>query len=153
MGIKTTTYTTRYNLGDYWTCFDFINLGLQNNEFNYKKSLKMNNTDEISTVNIALEEYLSSFRVYIVKHYYFTYGHENVIKEKIYNTGTNNERLERAEKFYKLICQNISTHHLMGTDPVEHKSSVSLSFIEKQNDIEKVTVLKKTDNKILRDRL
>ena len=113
----------------------------------------MNNTDEISTVNIALEEYLSSFKVYIVKHYYFIDGHENVIKEKIYNTGTNNERLERAEKFYKLICQNISTQHLMGTDPVEHKFSVSLSFIEKQNDIEKVTVLKKTDNKILRDTL
>ena len=67
----------------------------------------MNNTDEISTVNIALEEYLSSFKVYIFKHYYFIDGHENVIKEKIYNTGTNNERLERAEKFYKLICQNI----------------------------------------------
>ena len=76
-------------MGDYWTCFDFINLWLQNNKFNYKKSLKMNNTDEISTVNIALEEYLSSFKVYIVKHYYFIDGHENVIKEKIYNTGTN----------------------------------------------------------------
>ena len=146
-------HANHYNLGDYWTCFDFINLGLQNNKFNYKKSLKMNNTDEISTVNIALEEYLSSFKVYIVKHYYFIDGHENVIKEKIYNTGTNNERLERAEKFYKLICQNISTQHLMGTAPVEHKFSVSLSFIEKQNDIEKVTVLKKTDNKILRDTL
>ena len=51
---------------------------------------------------IALEEYLSSFKVYIFKHYYFIDGHENVIKEKIYNTGTNNERLERAEKFYRL---------------------------------------------------
>ena len=49
----------------------------------------MNKTDEISTVNFALEEYLSSFKVYIVKHYYFIDGHENVIKEKIYNTGTN----------------------------------------------------------------
>ena len=37
----------------------------------------------------------------------------------------------------------------MGTAPVEHKFSVSLSFIEKQNGIEKVTILKQANNNIL----
>ena len=105
---------------------------------------------EISTVNTSLEEYLNSFNVYVVKLVYFIDGHENIIQEKIYNTGTNEVRLERAEKFYKLTHQNILTKHDMDTTSNEHPFLISLSSVEKRSGIEKVTILKQDNNESLK---
>lgn len=113
----------------------------------------LGNIDEISTVNIALEEYLGSFNVYVVKQVYFIDGQEKVIQEKTYNTGTNNERLKRAEMFFKLTCQNISTQYSLNTSAIKHNFLLSLTLIEKQNGIDKVTILKQANNKTLEDML
>ena len=105
---------------------------------------------EISTVNTSLEEYLNSFNVYVVKLVYFIDGHENIIQEKIYNTGTNEVRLERAEKFYKLTHQNILTQHDMDVTSTGHQFLISLSLVEKRNGIKKVTILKQANNESLK---
>jgi hypothetical protein len=108
---------------------------------------------EISTVNPALEEYLNSFKVYVVKHVYFIDGHENIIQEKIYNIGTNDERFKRAVKYYELLHQNNLTKHLMGNIPTKYPFVISLSCFEKIYGIEKVTIHKQANNETLQQRL
>lgn len=105
---------------------------------------------EVSTVNNALEEYLNNFNVYVVKLVYFIDGHEDIIRENIYDTGTNEIRLERAEKYYKLTHQNILTQHHIDTTYTGHQFLISLSLIEKRNGIKKVTILKQANNESLK---
>jgi hypothetical protein len=137
----------------------FIGLGLILLVVFYNKltSVKNNSTlrdletnAEVSTVNNALAEYLNSFNVYVVKLVYLIDGHEDIIRENIYDTGTNEIRLERAEKFYKLTHQNILTQHDMDVTSTGHQFLISLSLIEKRNGIKKVTILKQANNESLK---
>jgi hypothetical protein len=109
--------------------------------------------EEISTVNTALVEYLNSFNVYVVKLVYFIDGEENVIRENVYDTDTNETRLERAERFYNLTYQNILTQHEMNAMPTENQFLISLSLIENCRGIEKVTIIKQADNESLKSGL
>jgi hypothetical protein len=121
-----------------------------------KKSINLRaveNTDEISTVNPALEEYLNSINVYVVKLVYFIDGHEKIIQEKIYDTDTNQIRFERAERFYNLTHQNILTQHAMDAIFNENHFLISLSVIKNFGGIEKVTIIKQADNESLKSGL
>lgn len=104
------------------------------------------NTTNVNTVNVALEKYLDGFDVYVVKYLYFIDGRDNVIQEKIFDTGTNIERHERAERFYKLMHQNILTQQGMGNSTNQNPFLISLSRVEKQNGIEKVSILKQLNS-------
>ena len=121
-----------------------------------KKSINLRDeerSDEISTVNPALEEYLNSFNVYVVKLVYFIDGEENIIRENIYDTGTNDIRLERAERFYNLTHQNILTRHGMDARVTENQFIISLSLIKNFGGIEKVTIIKQANNESLKSGL
>ncbi len=114
-----------------------------------KKSINLRaveSTDEISTVNPALEEYLNIFNVYVVKLVYFIDGEENIIRENIYDTGTNDIRFERAERFYNLTHQNILIQHDMDAMFTEKQFLISLSVIRNFGGIENVTIIKQANN-------
>lgn len=140
----------------------FIGLGLillivvSSKDMFVKKSINLRDvesTDEISTVNTALVEYLNIFNVYVVKLVYFIDGEENIIRENIYDIGTNETRLERAERFYNLTHQNILTQHGMDARFTENQFLISLSIIKNFGGIEKVTILKQADNESLKSGL
>jgi hypothetical protein len=133
----------------------FVGLGLillivfSSKDMFVKKSINLRaveSTDEISTVNPALEEYLNIFNVYVVKLVYFIDGEENIIRENIYDTGTNDIRFERAERFYNLTHQNILIQHDMDAMFTEKQFLISLSVIRNFGGIENVTIIKQANN-------
>ena len=102
---------------------------------------------EISTRNSFLYEQEMKKNIYIVNQVFFNLGNTNnddYSLERVFNNGSNEKRLEIAQKYYDITCQNILFKRRMGETVGRNFNSfiITLSCIQNNDGIIEKAVLK-----------